>query len=91
MAAHINASLSVPAHNHVRRCTCPLLRRYQRREKAKRVRGLTQGSVCNWEVLVSSSPVINHAGPILLFDSSLQGLTFNTREPAPPPHTADKN
>lgn len=47
------------------------------------VRRLTQGSICNWEVLVSGSPVINHAGPILFFDSSLQGLTFNTHDPAP--------
>lgn len=47
------------------------------------VRRLTQGSICNWEVLVSGSPVINHPGPILFFDSSLQGLTFNTHDPGP--------
>lgn len=45
------------------------------------VRRLTQGSICNWEVLVSDSPVINHPRPILFFDSSLQGLTFNTHDP----------
>lgn len=44
---------------------------------------LTQGSICNWGVLVSGPPVINHAGPILLFDSLLQGLTFNTPDPGP--------
>lgn len=47
------------------------------------VRRLTQGSVCNWEVLVSDSAVINHAGPILFSDSSVQGLTFNTHDPGP--------
>lgn len=47
------------------------------------VRRLTQGSICNWEVLVSGSPVINHPGPILFFDSSVQGLTFNTHDPGP--------
>lgn len=45
------------------------------------LRQLTQGSICNWEVLVSGSPVINHPRPILFFDSSLQGLTFNTHDP----------
>lgn len=47
------------------------------------VRRLTQGSICNWEVLVSDSAVINHPGPILFFDSSVQGLTFNTHDPGP--------
>lgn len=47
------------------------------------VRRLTQGSICNWEVLVSDSAVINHAGPILFSDSSVQGLTFNTHDPGP--------
>lgn len=44
---------------------------------------LTQGSICNWEVLVSDSAVINHPRPILFFDSSVQGLTFNTHDPGP--------
>lgn len=47
------------------------------------VRRLTQGSICNWEVLVSDSAVINHPVPILFFDSSVQGLTFNTHDPGP--------
>lgn len=44
---------------------------------------LTQGSICNWEVLVSDFAVINHPRPILFFDSSVQGLTFNTHDPGP--------
>lgn len=44
---------------------------------------LTQGSIRNWEVLVSDSAVINHPEPILFSDSSVQGLTFNTRDPGP--------
>lgn len=55
----------------------------RRRQSKQGVRRLTQGSICIWEVLVSDSAVINHAGPILFSDSSVQGLTFNTHDPGP--------
>ncbi len=67
-------------------CMWELPRPYSEQLSGVRKRGvrrLTQGSICNWEVLVSGSPVINHPGPILFFDSSVQGLTFNTHDPGP--------
>lgn len=69
-----------------RMCMWELPRPYSEQLSEVRRRGvrrLTQGSICNWEVLVSGSPVINHPGPILFFDSSVQGLTFNTHDPGP--------